>query len=106
MSADLLRRAAAKLREHASTPMLTPGPWVCLDRGDRIVHLDGDDYEYVVDEPVSNSANAELIALMDPIVVLAVAEWLDATAASGPIVCNRAHAVAVARAVLREGGAQ
>ncbi|MEV6737914.1 hypothetical protein AB0N14_13665 [Streptomyces sp. NPDC051104] len=82
--ADELRAAAEKLRAIATHPDVTPGPWLCLDGGDRIIH-DGPGIEfgpadYVVDEPVSNSANAELIAAMHPGVGAALADWLTATA--------------------------
>lgn len=58
MSAELLRLAAEKLRQHADNDEVTEGPWDSLEGGDRIVSLhDGEVFEYVVDEPVSNSAN-------------------------------------------------
>lgn len=78
----MLRHAAAHMREIADTA--TPGPWTSLDNGDRLIHEhdDGsDDFTYVVDEPMSSGANAAHIAAWHPSVALAVADWLDATAA-------------------------
>ena len=106
MSADLLKRAAAKLRDALAADYLTEGPWDCLDGGDRIVHVSasGMDIEYVVDEPMSNPSNAEYIALMHPPVALALAAWLEntedliVTGVRGP----RFDAFAVAAAILRE----
>jgi hypothetical protein len=123
MPAETLSTAAKRLRERATAPNITPGPWLCLDGGDRIIRYPGiDDTDYVVDEPTSNSANAEWIALMHPGVGLALADWLEREAAiwteleavkaelhpkgyklSWPI-STHDEALAVARAVL--GGAQ
>ncbi len=126
MSADLLRRAAAKLRDALNADYLTPAPWDCLDGGDRLVHIEPPTgaIEYVVDEPMSNPSNAEYIALMHPPVALALADWLDEAAASwdrddalavrieahghkrpeGWMERQFARPLAVARAVLREDG--
>ena len=79
---NILRRAAIQMR--ATAAVATPGPWTSLDNGDRLIHEhnDGtDDFTYVVDEPISHGANAAHIAAWHPGVVLAVANWLDATAA-------------------------
>lgn len=76
-----LRRASKLMRERAHAA--TPGPWVSLDGGDRLIHDPGHDLDppvYVVDEPMSNAANAEHIAAMHPGVALALAGWLDAEA--------------------------
>lgn len=73
----MCRQAEARIRELAEKA--TPGPWVSLDNGDRLTHEhnDGtDDFTYVVDEPMSNGANAEHIAAWHPIVALAVADVL------------------------------
>lgn len=120
MSADLLRRAAAKLRSAAMAGYITPAPWDCLDGGDRLVHIEtaSGSMEYVVDEPMSSVSNAEYIALVHPPVALAGAELLDAHAKSvdarvtAETICGLADgeikaptedlALAVARAVLRE----
>jgi len=106
--ADELRTAAEKLRKLATHPDVTPGPWLCLDGGDRIIH-DGPSIEfgpadYVVDEPVSNSANVELIAAMHPGVGLALADWLDSAAIDAEQIGPDPHALAVARAI--NGGEQ
>jgi hypothetical protein len=107
---DLLRRAAVRLREHANAA--TPGPWESLDEGDRLVawKLDpagqfNDDFDYVVDEPISNPANAAFIALMHPPVALALADLLDKQATfldANPDRTVGEPLAAVARAVLRE----
>ena len=80
MSADLLRRAAAKLREHAEAA--PEGPWVSLDNGDRLIALRPDStfdkgFRYLVDEPIADSSTAEYFALMHPPVALALAAWLE-----------------------------
>jgi hypothetical protein len=116
VSADLLRRAATRLRESALAA--TGGSWCSLDGGDRLVsfNLAGQEFGYVVDEPMSNGANAAYIALVHPPVALALAAWLDQTAdridalsgAYEPDVFDayieKAYAVpnTLARAVLRE----
>lgn len=90
MSAELLRRAAAKLRTYA--PHATRGPWTPAD--------DGLVWSELIGDPVSGSVeleDAEYIALMHPPVALALAEWLDAHRDSP---CS--HALGVARAILRE----
>lgn len=79
--ADELRAAATKLRARLTAPELTPGPWLSLDHGDRLLY-DGPGAEdeppmYVVDEPMSNGANASYIAAMHPGVGAALADWLD-----------------------------
>lgn len=75
--ADELRQAAALIR--ATAGKATPGPWVDLYDGDRIVCADGKDgdFVYVVDEPlVSNPANGKHIALWHPGVAVIVADQL------------------------------
>ena len=95
MSADLLRRAAALMRERAEAA--TPGPWRFTDSeavndvwdgGMVVVSTDADPIANVLDEwyepdpgepaPIND---AEHIASWHPAVALAVADWLDATAA-------------------------
>src|SRR5262245_30580428 len=104
MSTELLRRAATRLREHAQAA--TPGPWDNLDDGDRLVHLDDNDgFEHVIDEPISNAANAAYVALMHPPVALALADLLDEIAdfnGAGPGRSAGPTLLALARAVLRE----
>jgi hypothetical protein len=92
---ETLRAAAARIREVAQAA--TPGPWVSLDNGDRIIRdaeqpmqsyfVDGSRVteegppEYVVDEPLhTNPANGEHIALWHPLVAEAAAELLDSVA--------------------------
>ncbi len=103
MSAELLRRAAAKLREYANAA--TGGSWCSLNGGDRLVsfNLAGQEFGYVVDEPMSNAANAAYIATMHPPVAVALADLLDSEAQAWEIYGTpRDGIVAVARAVLRE----
>lgn len=90
--ADVLRQAVALIRE--TVAKATPGPWVNLDNGDRIIRalpagtdvLELEDsgsarIEYVVDEPlIANPANGAHIVLMHPGVALAVAEMLEQVA--------------------------
>jgi hypothetical protein len=85
--ADLLRRAATAMRQRAGAA--TPGRWESLDGGDRLGawKLDptgqfDDDFDYVVDEPMSNAANAEHIAYLDPAVASRIADLLDFCAAT------------------------
>jgi hypothetical protein len=110
LAADMCRRAAARIRELAEAA--TPGPWTSLDNGDRLIHEhndDTDDITYVVDEPMSNAANAAHIAAWSPPAALAVAALLDATveqieAAAGfdmPLPSVLWAAVRVAEAFLR-----
>ncbi|MEU0087219.1 hypothetical protein [Streptomyces sp. NPDC006274] len=65
-----LDKAADDLQAHLNDPELTHGPWLSMCRGDRLVHA-GPRHEHfppvrVVDEPMSNGANADYIALMHP----------------------------------------
>lgn len=74
MSAELLRRAATKLREHATAA--SRGPWE-MDGADGLV------WPGCMGDPVSGSellADGAFIALMHPPVALALAEWLEAQA--------------------------
>jgi hypothetical protein len=80
-AADELRAAARTLRALLADRELTPGPWLSMDRGDRLL-WNGEGAEdqapvYVVDEPMSNGANADYIAVMHPDVGHALADWLD-----------------------------
>ena len=119
--ADLLRRAAALMRERAEAA--TPGPWVrsgssietdhecspshdCWPVGDTYSGMKPDGSTYPRD---LNRADAEHIASWHPAVALAVADWLDAEAEShradlvGPFpsaCCRMSQARAVARAFL------
>ena len=98
MSADLLRRAATVLRERAEDA--APGPWEVswgAVRGPE---------QHAVASPARR--DGLYIATMDPIVGLALADWLDRAAwaedMSGykPQVPHKDHALTVARAVLGE----
>lgn len=108
MAADLLRRAALKLREHANAA--SPGDWdadgteLYAENGAIwIGQMDGGEAE--------GAANAALAALMHPPVALALADLLDVTADAvdvGHLLdepalrVTRSAAVTLARAVLRE----
>lgn len=101
MSADLLQRAAAVLREHAEKA--TPGPWDTQFHrfqhetpDDRTAAWDlrgaphpagyGTSFTVVADLPVYKDSETEVasdaayLALMHPPVALALADWLDAIA--------------------------
>ncbi len=106
MSAELLRRAAVKLREHAEkTPK---APWSASDDG--LVWPD------CLGDPVAGSQeleNAEYVALLHPPVALALADWLTYMAERWDDPCPfdcihgdrcgpRRHALTVARLILRE----
>lgn len=103
-----LRKAAQTLRETATKAM--PGPWESLEGGDRLVAWkvgsDGfdDDFDYVVDEPVDHSGNAEWIALTNPLLAEPLAQWLETEAHMVDIRGLSAegqtfHALKVARAI-------
>jgi len=118
MSADLLRRAATVLREHADGA--TPGPWEHVDytgsphggetfmgcgqvvtfgtnvMGGDIAAPSGDLYPRSGYSPKGDMA---YIALMHPPVALALANWLEDVADSTP---GWYRAIDVARAILRE----
>lgn len=110
--ADEINAAARTLRSLLADPQLTPGPWLSMDRGDRLL-WDGEGAEdqpprYVVDEPMSNGANADYIAVMHPDVAHALAAWLETTATSLAASthpdwqdCVAADALATARAINR-----
>lgn len=129
MPADLLRRAATRLRESALAA--TPGPWgvgndevivrglevtgpgsyTCIgsvarveDESDRDLWSENNPEQYVEVDPIDD---ANFIALVHPPVALALADWLDLVECwypAAPRSDEAEHAVAVARAVLREPG--
>lgn len=126
MSADLLRRAAKVLREHAENA--TPGPWIAAEQtsdGQNFVgtvvkgtgpavsiEVGSHDGNWTLDLD-RQTADATYLALMHPPVALALAHWLDAeaesasrfeldTGLSGAVVLEATGAVRVARAILRE----
>lgn len=85
MSADVLRRAAAKMRERAEAA--TPGPWHVVASGMGIrtptpaaYRFIRDDREHTVAEAwdsMTGREDAAHIASWHPAVALAVANWLD-----------------------------
>jgi hypothetical protein len=103
MSAELLRRAAALMRERAEAA--TPGPWITHEMGNvfvgnqadgrtsglwEIVHMSGDDLRDLIPEAATrNRADAEHIASWHPAVALAVADWLEEVAAWDDEGCGR-----------------
>lgn len=106
MSADLLRRAAAKLREHAEEA--TDGPWFAapnrsVSAGKELVvaSVAGRELWPSVDD-------ALYIAQMHPPVALALAELLDRHAGQlvglrpGAALSDEVAAMALAREILRE----
>jgi hypothetical protein len=106
MSADLLRRAAAMLREHANTAI--PGPWV-KDGGE--IYNTGPGGLWVGEtlhsmDPLTTEASSAYVVLMHPPVALALADLLDRYADVAPFAgwgsVNGERLIAVARAVLRE----
>lgn len=94
--ADELRAAARTLRSLLADPQLTPGPWLSMDRGDRVLWNGEGAHDqapvYVVDEPMSNGANADYVAVMHPDVAHALVEVFDVwarMASLGPDLLNR-----------------
>lgn len=76
-----LQAAADHLRTLLANPQLTAGPWLSLDDGDRLLRNQPGDEDaapiYVVNEPMSNGANAAWIAAMHPGTGEAIAFSLD-----------------------------
>lgn len=76
-----LRAARDKILGLLADPDLTEGPWLSLDHGDRLLRdQPGDEDQapiYVVNEPMSNSANSNWIELMNPALGPVIAELLD-----------------------------
>lgn len=105
--ADLLRRAAALMRERAEAATWTAAPWGVDEIG--AVWAQEADGQPIPISSRSTDADAEHIASWHPAVALAVADWLDAEAEShradlvGPFpsaCCRMSQALAVARAYL------
>jgi hypothetical protein len=86
VSAEILREAAALMRERATHPDISASPWAASPHGD--VHDGG--YLWVCDS--QSGETAEHIASWHPAVALAVADMLEDT--------SRRKALAVARAYL------
>lgn len=111
MSAELLRRAAEKLREGAlALPATMVGHW--RTRAGGVVADDGTDVGMLVVEPYNPTDDPPLmafIALLDPPVALALAVVLEnlAAAVEGTVGDAAAESIfdpefALARAILRE----
>ena len=109
MSADLLRRAAEKLREHATAA--TPGPWEVRQKGYPHIVWQGDPdaFQVISTNLAGNVApDSEFIALMHPPVALALAELLDDMADLIEVfprddeMAGTQKLVALARTILRE----
>jgi hypothetical protein len=102
-----LRAAATHLRTLLADPQLTAGPWLSLDHGDRLLRNQPGDEDrepiYVVDEPISNGANADYIEAMHPGVGEALAAWLESAAEDALQVGPDPRALAVADAILEAG---
>jgi hypothetical protein len=76
MSADLLRRAAAKLRD--TVDMTLPAPWTVIPLpGDRGYDVAAFPSQRVFVAQDLSESDAEWIALMDPAMAGPLAEWLD-----------------------------
>ena len=103
MSADLLRRAAALMRERVKDA--APSPWREVGDGEllgcfAVVCCGSAEFNVA---PAVIPAHADHIASWHPAVALAVADWLDATAkTSAPYRAEFPHAVGVARTYLGE----
>jgi len=106
MSADLLRRAATRLRESALAAQ--PGPWFA-DSWEIYSQTVGGPWvaeTLHTEEEQQSIANADYIVAVHPPVALALADWLDRYADRFPVkpygrLMDDA-ALEVARAVLRE----
>ncbi|GAA0738551.1 hypothetical protein Drose_04445 [Dactylosporangium roseum] len=80
MSADLLRRAAAKLREHARAASFSDDGWAVDLADSEVTTADGGMMIADTGELTEGRPDASYIALMHPPVALALADWLDAQA--------------------------
>jgi len=111
--ADALRTAAKLMRERATAA--TPGPWTPMALGSEgylVLREHGTIRErgkgrvgrFGCKDWDDDRADAEYVASMHPLVALAVADWLDAEAASIEIYesADADKALAVARAYLGE----
>ena len=90
---DLLRQAAAKLRDHAE--VATPGPWTAV----------GESLQAPVGSALEVTGyNARYFALMHPPVALALANLLDEIAAHNEATAGTAGATLLnlARVIVRE----
>jgi len=104
--AETIRAAATRLREAAEKA--TPGPWGAVEdydgryfvEGVAVMLADPDDPETWYDA----QPDAAYVALVNPVVGLAVADWLDAAASSSYFSSGTHRALAVARALLAPSG--
>jgi hypothetical protein len=111
VSADLLRRAAVKLREHANAANFPDG-WAVNLADSEVTTADGGMMIADTMELTGSRPDASYIALMHPPVALALAAALDGAATdadyaeafprSEMAIEDGSNLVAVARAVLRE----
>lgn len=99
-----LQAAATHLRTLLANPHLTAGPWLSLDHGDRLLRNQPGDEDrapvYVVDEPISNGANADYIEAVHPGVGEALAAWLESAAEDAEQIGPDPRALAVADAIV------
>jgi hypothetical protein len=77
MSSDLLRRAAAKLREHANATNFGADGWAVDLKDSEVTTSDGGMMIADTMELAGTRPDASYIALMHPPVALAMAELLD-----------------------------
>lgn len=108
MSAERLRAAAALLRERAEAA--TPGPWEAGEN--EPLGIMPPDFGIWMPEVghdgalVEKESDATFIAMMNPTVALAVADWLDcyaAVLATESLIAFDNQALAVADAILAGG---
>lgn len=97
MSAETLRRAAALMRERAEAA--TPGPWATGRSSDDMPAFVRKPGWWVIASR-TDDGDAHHIASWQPLVALAVAEWLDHEAEMHEMEYDTTHALAVAGAYL------
>jgi hypothetical protein len=99
-----LQAAAAHLRTLLANPQLTAGPWLSMDDGDRLLRNQPGDEDaapiYVVNEPISNGANAAWIAAMYPGVGEALVALLERATADASTIGADPEDLALADAIL------
>jgi hypothetical protein len=100
---DLLRRAAARIREVAG--QATPGPWCPEHVAECVNEEDGFGWtDHVAVNPdigaFASAENAGHIAMWSPEVAMAVADWIDAEADIRPYTLP--SSLALARLILGE----
>lgn len=105
MSAELLRRAAVALRQHAQAA--TIGPWAC-DKDGEVFSNASEEQPEVGWFAIKKAGNGPYVVLMHPPVALALADLLNAHAqyvedAAAWKVEPAPEFIALAQAILREG---